>query len=157
MTADQDIALRPAQAGDAQAVFEITHVSIATLGKEHYSADQLAGWMGARTPAYYEALIANGRMIVAVRQGAVIGFVDAEPGEVTRLFLRPDAAGSGLGKRLLGLGIEQAREGHAGPVKVEATVNAEGFYRRHGFRTTGKGFFSHGQGGDPIEIVHMEL
>jgi len=41
--------------------------------------------------------------------------------------------------------------------KVEATVTAEGFYRRHGFRPIGRGTFSHGVGGDPIAIVKMEL
>lgn len=87
----------------------------------------------------------------------MVAFVDAEPGEVTRLFLLPEAAGAGLGRRLLEIGIEKARLGHDGPIKVESTVNAQGFYQRHGFRPVGTGFFSHGLGGDPIEIVHMEL
>ncbi|WP_428030746.1 N-acetyltransferase family protein [Ancylobacter sp.] len=149
--------LRPARAGDGARLFEITRRSVAGLAKGAYSPAQIDGWMGARTPAYYEELIARGGVVVAEREGVVVGFVDAEPGEVTRLFLLPEAAGAGLGARLLDIGIGRARSGHAGPIKVEATVNAEGFYRRHGFRTVGKGYFSHGIGGDPIEIVHMEL
>ena len=118
--------------------------------------------MGARTPAYYEdliaqGLIAGGRMMVAEEAGRILGFVDAEPGEVTRLFLLPEAAGAGLGRRLLQVGLDQARRGHVGPIKVEATINAEGFYQRHGFRSISRGYFSHGIGGDPIEIVQMEL
>lgn len=157
MSDDNDLVLRPARAGDGARVFEVTRQSVIGLAKAHYSPAQIDGWMGARTPAYYEELIAKGHMIVAERDGVVVGFVDAEPGEVTRLFLMPDAAGAGLGARLLSIGIDKARTGHVGPIKVEATVNAEGFYRRHGFRTVGKGYFSHGIGGDPIEIVHMEL
>lgn len=95
--------------------------------------------------------------MVAERGGVVVGFVDAELGEITRLLLLPDAAGAGLGRRLLEIGLEAARRGHDGPVKVEATVNAEGFYRRHGFRPIGRGYFSPGVGGDPIAIVKMEL
>ncbi|TCK28933.1 GNAT family acetyltransferase [Ancylobacter aquaticus] len=149
--------LRPARAGDGARLFEITQLSVAGLARGAYSPAQIEGWMGARTAATYEGLIARGGVVVAEREGVVVGFVDAEPGEVTRLFLVPDAAGAGLGARLLDIGIGKARLGHAGPVKVEATVNAEGFYRRHGFRAVAKGYFSHGIGSDPIEIVHMEL
>jgi GNAT superfamily N-acetyltransferase len=127
------------------------------LAKDHYSAEVIAGWMGERTPAYYEALIAHGRMIVAEQSGVIVGFVDAEPGEVTRLFLLPTASGSGLGSRLLQNGIEHARRGHDGPIKVEATLNAVGFYEKRGFRILGGGYTSHNLGGPPIAIVYMEL
>ena len=154
---EQEASLRPARAGDGQALFDVTHRSVAGLATGHYSPEQIAGWMGQRTPAFYEDLIARGRMVVAELGGEVVGFVDAEPGEVTRLFILPHAAGHGLGGRLLGLGLAAARDGHAGPVRLEATINAAGFYRRHGFREVGRGQFSHGLGGDPIEIIHMEL
>ncbi|WP_115732341.1 GNAT family N-acetyltransferase [Aminobacter aminovorans] len=149
--------LRPARSGDGRAVFDVTRHSVRELAKEHYSAEQIAGWMGDRTPDTYEALIAKGLMVVAEQGDRIVGFVDSEPGEVTRLFLLADVAGSGLGKMLLEIGIRNARQDHEGPIRVESTVNAEGFYRRHGFRAVERGYFSHGVGGDPIEIVHMEL
>lgn len=40
--------------------------------------------------------------------------------------------------------------------RLQATINAEGFCRKHGFRSIRRGYFSHGLGGEPIEIVHME-
>ena len=149
--------IRPARPGDGAAAFDVTRRSLAGLAQAHYTAAEIAGWMGERTPAFYEALIAKGRMFVAEQDGRIVGFVDAIPGEVTRLFLLPEAAGQGLGSRLLDLGLQQARIGHAGPVRLEATRNAESFYRRHGFRTLGPGVFSHGLGGDPVAIVRMEL
>jgi GNAT superfamily N-acetyltransferase len=157
MTRDIDFSFRPARREDAETVFSITKASIGGLGAASYSRNQIENWMGARTPAFYEELIANGRMTVCVRDGVVVGFVDAEPGEVTRLFILPEAAGVGLGRRLLEIGITQARLGHHGTIKLEATINAEGFYQKHGFRTVGRAHFSHGLGGEPIEIVHMEL
>jgi GNAT superfamily N-acetyltransferase len=151
------ITFRAARPGEGQAVFDLTHRSVGGLAAQHYTPEQIAGWMGERTPAFYESLIANGRMVVALRAGRVVGFVDADPGEVTRLFVLPDAAGLGIGRRLLDRGIEIARAGHSGPIRLEATLNAERFYQRHGFVTVGHGTFSHGVGGDPIPIVHMAL
>jgi GNAT superfamily N-acetyltransferase len=154
---DDQMVFRPAQAGDGEAVFNVTRFSVAGLASDHYSRDQIANWMGERTPAFYEDVIATGRMVVVERGGAIVAYVDAEPGEVTRLFVLPDAAGKGVGARLLKMGIEAARLGHDGPVKLEATINAQSFYERHGFKPVGRGHFSHGAGGVPIEIVHMEL
>jgi GNAT superfamily N-acetyltransferase len=157
MSGDQFL-LRPAQRGDGQSVFDVTWLSVNGLAKTHYSAEQIACWMGKRTPAYYEDLIAKGGMVVAERNGAIVGFVDAEPGELTRLFIVPSAAGSGLGRRLLHIGIEHARRGHVGPIKIESTLNAVGFYERHGFKIRGRGFArSDHVGGASIPIVHIEL
>lgn len=151
------IVLRPAWPGDGQSLYDVTVQSIQGLGKQHYSSDQLAGWMGERTADYYEDMIKKNKAFIAEENGEILGFVDADPGEVTRLFLLPKAAGRGLGKRLLKLGVEIAAKGHLGPIKIESTLNAQGFYERHGFKTIKKGYFSHGVGGNPIEIVLMEM
>ena len=157
MTVDGEFSFRAARFEDAETIFNITKASIGGLGRASYSRQQIENWMGERTPAFYEELIAKGRTTVGLRAGIVVGFVDAEPGEVTRLFIMPEVAGIGLGRRLLEIGIAQARLGHGGPIRIEATINAEGFYRNCGFRSIGRGYFSHGLGGEPIEIVHMEL
>ncbi|WP_439596615.1 GNAT family N-acetyltransferase [Falsiroseomonas sp.] len=150
-----DLTFRPARLGEGAALFDLTFRSVRGLAAGHYAPAQIAGWMGARTPATYEAMIARGTTTVAERARQILGFVDAEPGEVTRLFLLPEAAGAGLGRRLLEIGIARARQGHAGPIRLEATLNAEGFYRRCGFRRIGTGTFD--QGGDPIPVAIMEL
>ncbi|RWR09177.1 GNAT family N-acetyltransferase [Sinirhodobacter populi] len=152
-----EIVLRPARLGDGQSLYDVTARSIQGLGKQHYSDDQLAGWMGERTAEYYETMIEKGKVFIAEERGEILGFVDADPGEVTRLFLLPEAAGLGLGARLLKLGVAAATKDHSGPVRVESTLNAQGFYERHGFKPIRTGHFSHGVGGDPIKIVLMEM
>lgn len=152
----ESITLRAARAGDGAAVFAVTHQSITELAQGRYSADQLRGWMGQRTHEDYERAIAKGGMVLACQGDTVVGFVDAEPGEVTRLFVLAQAAGQQLGSRLLAAGLAKAQAPHVQVIKVESTLNAEGFYRRHGFVAKGRDFFSHGVGGDPIEIVVME-
>ena len=49
--------------------------------------------------------MARGAVIVALCGNTVAGVVGAAPGEVTRLFLPPKAAGRGLGIRLLEIGL----------------------------------------------------
>lgn len=154
---DSGIALRPARAGDGQTLFDVTVQSVQALANNHYKSEQLAGWMGDRTAEYYEEIIKKGRTVVAEENGEVLGFVDSDPGEVTRLFLLPEAAGRGLGKRLLEAGVEHATREYSGPIKIESTLNAQGFYERHGFKAIRKGYFSHGVGGEPIEVVLMEM
>ena len=157
MTTRDEFTYRPARTEEAEAIFTITKASIAGLGRRHYSENQIENWMGERSPVYYERLIDNGRLYVCEKDDRIVGFVDADPGEVTRLFLLPEVAGKGVGKRLLEIGIAQARLNHAGPIRVESTLNAEGFYERFGFRKLEKSYFTHGLGGLPIEIVIMEL
>jgi GNAT superfamily N-acetyltransferase len=154
---DDSIVLRPARRGDGESVFDLTWMSVKALAKDHYSAEIIANWMGERSPAFYEELIDNGLMVVAEQDGVLVGFVDAEPGEVTRLFVQPNASGRGLGRRLLQIGIEQARRGHEGPIRVEATLNAVGFYERHGFRPLRSCHSSHNPAGPPIALILMEL
>ncbi len=151
-----DIILRAARKGEGAALFAITAASVQGLGVAHYSPAQLAGWMGARSDASYEAIIAMGNVTVAERAGNILGFVDACAGEVTRLFILPNAAGQGLGTRLLAIGMARAKAQHTGSILVESTLNAEGFYARHGFKRQSLGQFSHGEGGDPIAVVLME-
>ena len=61
---------------------------------------------------------------VAELDGGVIGYVEAVPGEITRLFVLPQADGRGIGKWLLELGIRTARKDRGGPVVVGSLRNA---------------------------------
>ena len=152
-----DITIRPARAGDADAMLEITSRSVEGLAKAHYTPAQIKLWTEGRTADYYAAAIAKGRAHVAEQGGRVVGFVDSEPGELTRLFILPSVAGKGLGARLMEVGLAEAKRGHAGgPIRIEATRNAVPFYEKFGFRVVGHGTFTRGEGNPPIEIVKME-
>jgi len=149
--------IRPATAADATAVFEVTRDSVAGLATTHYTAAQIAGWMGDRTPATYLEGCESGRIRVAEQDGRVVGFVDAVPGEITRLFLLPEVARQGLGRALMQAGLQMARAGGRETLRIEATLNAVPFYAKFGFQPVGKGHFG-GRQGDfpPIEVTIME-
>jgi predicted N-acetyltransferase YhbS len=151
------VSIREATPEDAAAIFEVTRRSVAGLCRGHYSGRQVECWMGDRTPATYLAAIRAGQIRVATAAGAVVGYVDAVPGEIGRLFILPAYAGAGLGARLMRVGLAMAEPVSGGSIRVEATLNAEPFYRKFGFVPVGRGYFAgRSDGFPPIEIVIME-
>ena len=145
------IALRPARPGEGQALYEITEAAIRGLATAHYSPELIAGWMNGRDVAQYEAAIAKGGVIIAIAAARPLGFVEAAIGEITRLFVRPEAAGQGLGRRLLEQGIAMAG---AGEIWLNATLNAAPFYERCGFMPLRREIYRR-EDGVKVEIVRM--
>ncbi len=146
------IELRPARPGEGQTLYDITKAAIHERATAHYSPAQIASWMSGRDGALYEALIAAGFIIVAAEGDMLLGYVAAGSGEITRLFVRPDVAGQGLGRRLLERGIKMAGPGE---VRLNATLNAAPFYEHCGFTPLGREMYSHGEDIEPVEIVKM--
>jgi putative acetyltransferase len=146
--------LRPARAGEGQALYDITKTAIEAGAAGYYSQAQIAGWMDGRDGVLYEALIAADFIIVAAEGEMLLGYVAAGSGEITRLFVRPEAAGRGLGRLLLEHGIAMA-----GPaeIRLNATLNAAGFYEHCGFIPLGREMYFHDGSDEPVEIVKMIL
>ena len=113
--------------------------------------------MGTRTPETYREGCRTGRITIAEIEGRVVGYVDAIPGEIVRLFIRPECSGKGLGRQLMDIGLEAAKsEGHE-KIKIEATLNAVSFYEHFGFSVVGQSFFSSERGEYPeISTLIME-
>ena len=146
--------LRPARADETDAIFAVHRDAVTSQCGDAYPPAQVAAWLDGRTPAMYLPAIERGALWVADDAGAVVGFVEHEGHEVTKLFVRGDQAGRGLGGRLLAHAIEAIGAGGARAVYLEATTNACDFYRRRGFRVLGPGTFA--RGGVALAIVRME-
>lgn len=121
--------------------------------KSFYTEGQLKGWLTGRSPEGYHSGIKNDEMYIAVDKGEIVGFGHAIPGEVVAIFVDPTSHGKGVGRRLLEHGLKIASKNHA-KIKVDATLNAEGFYKKHGFVKVGDG--AHTRNGVEIPVVVME-
>jgi putative acetyltransferase len=149
--------IRSARPDEIDAIFAVHRDSVSSLCTGHYTPEQIAMWLDGRTPAMYLGAIESGQMWVAVDSaGAIAGFVENDGHEISKLFVRGDRAGGGVGRELLehALAAIHAR-GHA-TAYLEATRNASEFYRKHGFVEIGTGLFSRGNSGVSLEIVKME-
>jgi len=131
--------VRPAHESDVDAIVRVHGESIRVLCRERYGEREIAAWIAFRPPEAYRSAFASRELFVAERRGAVIGFGQLDPrrGEIEACYVAPDAVGGGVGAALLQkMEAEARRRGHA-VVHLNATLNAEPFYERMGYRRLG--------------------
>lgn len=143
------VTVRPASPGDAAAI-EAAHVAaIERCGPAAYDEEAVAAWAerpdGAE-PYREQAAADDGEVfVVAEVDGSVAGFGHlvppgeredadaAEPAEVVAVYVHGDHARRGVGTALLDHLEAAARERGAGALVLTASLNAVGFYERHGY------------------------
>jgi len=147
--------IRPATRVDAPAIHDLHTASVTRVCTTHYTPEQTHAWLANRTPEGYYKGIDHGEMFVCEAGGVVVGFGHALPGEIVALYVHADWVRYGVGAALLSHGLQMARRGHAGPIRVVATLNAQSFYEKHGFREVRRSAVP--RNGVEIPVVEMEL
>jgi len=164
MPGDDTPAIRRATPADAGALAELARDTfVETFGHLYRPADLAAFLRDSQSLAAYARLLQAPGVAVWVAEdagGALVGFLNAGPcklplpepepgaGEIRQLYLRSAVQGSGLGSRMLGLGLEwlEAR-GHA-PLFVgvwSGNSGAQRLYARFGFEKVGEYDFPVGE------------
>jgi len=126
--------IRDYEAGDAPKIVRLFYETVRTVNSEDYSVEQVEAW-APRVPDAEEwhARMAGRRTLVAEEGGEVIGFAELEEdGHLDMLYVRKDAVGRGVGRRLYGAVEREARG--CGRVFTEAGITARPFFERQGFR-----------------------
>lgn len=133
-----DLRIRRGRLSDAGAVSRVMRASIRGLARGTYGARTIARW-SSLPPLYHAwAMTAGGETyLVAERRGRIAGYAALRRGEVTALFVRPGAAGRGLGLALLRAVERLARRRGVRALFARAALGAVGFYERAGFRRAG--------------------
>ena len=144
MAAVTDLVVRPGQPTDAAAIAAIGQLAfpptyagavepavIATVVEQLYTADAV------RASIAVSAADPRSRFLVAERAGEVVGFIDydelgPEP-ELHRIYLHPDAIGTGAGSALIkSLHAVLATDAPYVLLVAAANSRAIAFYQRHG-------------------------
>ena len=149
------ISLRPATIEDAGELFEVHQASVRGLCSSAYSAQHIAAWFTGRGPEMYRPAMERGDIWVAESEAKIIGFVGAESGEVTLLFVLPQASRQGIGGKLFEHGLSVASAAFDGSLTVIATKNSEAFYQRYGFESVEEQAFIRGSAELHYPVVRM--
>ena len=132
------------------------HIQAVLAGcSDFYTAEQMNAWFLDRDESIYQDALRAKRVWLAEDRTQLLGFVSTEPGEVTLLFVAPEASGRQIGTRLLAQGLSQAAVDFIGPIQVVATMNSVSFYARHGFSIVGEEFFERGTPALRYPVVRM--
>ena len=132
--------VRPATEADAEDIFRVHSESILALCSERYGPDEIAAWIAVRSPASYRVALSSRALFVAEWQGEIVGFgqLDPEKGEIEACYVAPAAVGAGVGAELLRRMEAEALRRGISIVRLNSTLNAEGFYTHCGYRWLGK-------------------
>lgn len=124
--------VRIARINDTKEIYRIYINAIKKTCKNFYTKKQIKVWLEGKSPESYLEGINRKDMFVVEDNHKIIGLGRAIPGEILAIYVDPASHKKGAGKLLLDYGMKIALKGHK-KLKVISTVNAEGFYKKHGF------------------------
>lgn len=128
--------LRPATAADLDDLS-----ALAVRSKAHWGYDEAFMAKAKAELAVTDEDLATRRVVVAERDGAVLGFyalwLGDEP-ELEMIFVDPSSIGTGVGGVLMRDALAAARDAGVESVLVESDPQAEAFYRSQGAERIGE-------------------
>ena len=113
------ISFRPATPEDGEAMLAIHRAAIMASDQAVYPPDILASWAFGLTAGGYGAAMAEGGdfEVAQTGEGRVVAFCSVRNGEISGLFVHPDAQMRGIGAMLVERG-----ERRAAPQRTELPV-----------------------------------
>ncbi len=127
--------LRPARESDRRALWRIHTRAVGELCQGVYAAHEVATWVRLLKPEGYLRPEKPRTVLVAERGRRMVGFgqLDLRAGELEALYVLPEEVGHGVGSTLLAA-LEATAWSEGVPlVGLDASLNAEPFYRHHGY------------------------
>src|SRR5688572_15406662 len=126
--------IRPARKGDGPQLFEIRRQAILAAGSPRVARQ----WAAAHPPEWILEVIAKRRVWVFETTTELVGWVSATGSQVDALYTRPECFRQGVGSALLAFAEEQLRTLGFCHVVLNASINAERFYRSRGYSPNGE-------------------
>lgn len=132
-----DLHVRSYAEGDARPLAEIFHRAVHEGAASRYDARERAAWSPA-VPATrsWEARLAEAETVVAEGPDGALGFMslDLARGYLDLAFVLPDVMGQGVADALYAVLEGRARARGLTRLETEASLLAEPFFRRQGWR-----------------------
>ena len=147
------VRIRMATLADAEAMHRIHRRAVIELCKDSYTPAQANAWLSGREPASYHSGISAGEMFVALDGNRIVAMGHALPGVIEGIFVDPDYTGSGIGRLLIEHAMMLAAREYSSSIRLDATLNSQGFYLKFGF--TPQETITYSIGGEELPFVVM--
>jgi putative acetyltransferase len=141
---DETVGIRVATEDDVPEIRRVIRSAILGLASRDYPPEVLENW-GANSPAAVtrqQQAIRESRELtwVAVTGNTIVGFSALDPQQcvVRAVYVAVETARSGIGTRLLAAVEEKARALRIARLTLDSSLNAEPFYRHHGYISLGE-------------------
>ena len=131
------VTYRLATLGDATRLFELRQHAILALAPNGMSAAQVSAWAADLTAGGMRRKIRDLEIWIAEHRDAVVGWGAIRGDQLEGLYTDPAFAGRGIGTALLAMLETLMRERGVAAVCAEASLNAEAFYLRRGYKSIG--------------------
>jgi putative acetyltransferase len=122
---------------DAGRLFELRRQAITVLAPKGMSVAEVETWVATLTVEGMERKLRELEIWVAEVNGTVVGWGAIRGDRLEGLYSDPELAGRGVGTALLGLLEALLRARGIATVMLDASTNAEEFYRTRGYEPVG--------------------
>jgi GNAT superfamily N-acetyltransferase len=151
------IVIRHGKPEEATAIWAVRTQAIRDSCSSHYDAADIDAWTSAPMPEEFAQTIEETEFFVAEAHDEIVGFGFLDPTEskVEAVFVRPDYARRGVGRRLM-IAIENAAlDRGLACLRLASSLNAVSFYRSSGYEVRKPIKYEH-PCGITLDCVSME-
>jgi len=150
--------IREANASDYEVMDEVFRASAKAFCSRSYDSQVIESWAGEPSP---DRLLRNkesgDELYVFTIDGSVVcfGSINLEDHKLVSLFVSPEQSGKGIGQSMLEFLVARVKSSGTPALKVDSSLNAVSFHRRHGFTEISRSMYRT-QNGVDMASVQME-
>ena len=139
--------IRKAERPDAEAAFDIRLQAIQHQCSAVYTNAQVEAWTSVPLTDNYRSWVEKDYQLACFEGIPVAtGLINLQSAELEAVFVLPTFMGQGIGKKMVSYLEHLAMEAGLTEIHLEATLNAELFYRNCGFEGSAHAVYTSGSG-----------
>jgi putative acetyltransferase len=129
------IIIRRATEEDCPSIARVHTSAVRAIPTGYYAPEEIEAWAIPRKIESYQQFIHSKEFYVATEGEIIVGFgiLNRETKEIEAVYASPEAKGKGVGLKLLQKLEEQGRDLGLKALRLNASLNAVGFYQRAGY------------------------
>ena len=140
--------IRKATIADFKSIWAVRTAAIKSISEEYYTRSEIEIWSSTQPPDNFKDVIIELNWHVIEYHGQIIGtgFIDLGNAEIGGIFIDPNFQRKGIGLKILSVLEQLAINNNISCLYLDATINAEYFYKAAGFHSIKRSKYKHVSG-----------